>query len=414
MLNPKRKKIIADKILVLISLATCLAVGVLPTSEASAAEVFTKDQGLEGSVVGVTAEGVEFETIYGKGTIAEADTVVGRIWGLEDGRLLVGESFETAAYIPVEQILRSITRQQYDTSRLDRLRVRYRYWTANFDLAFGFTDATTDTTSLSTALELRRKKKPFGFTDATTDTTSLSTALELRRKKKPFDFFFGGYFFFRTSKESGESRVTNENRLLGRARLDRDLSERTFAFGQLTAEYDEIQDLSLRTDPVVGIGYRFVNSEKLMISGRSGPGYVYQRYFGGEVEDYFTILFGADLEAELPYGSKLRWGAEYLPEVSDWQGNYLIRTFADWTMPIIGWLDFKIAVFDTYNNRPPDDTERNTFTTFRYLQQSSARRHRAQYVYHYSRNFVSVLIKSPTLAALSPSSSAGIRHLNKI
>ena len=172
-------------------LAACLTAAVMSVPNASAAEVFIKDQDLEGSVVGVTAEGVEFETIYGKGTIvipwadvkrirsdkeffilhAEADTVVGRIWGLEDGRLLVGESFETAARIPVEQILRSITRQQYDTSRLDRLRVRYRYWTANFDLAFGFTDATTD-------------------------TTSLSTALELRRQKKPTDFFFGAYYFF--------------------------------------------------------------------------------------------------------------------------------------------------------------------------------------------------------------------------
>ena len=357
-LNPKRKKSIADKILVLIFLPVCLAAGVLPVPDASAAEVFTKDQGLQGSVVGVTAEGVEFETIYGKGAIvipwvdvqgirsdkeflilfAEADTAVGRIWGLEDGRLLVGESYETVTRIPVEQILRSITRDQYDTSRLDRLRVRYRYWNANFDLAFGFTDATTN-------------------------TTSLSSALELRRQKKPLDFFFGAYYFFQSSKESGESRVTDENRLLGRARLDRDLSDRTFAFGQITAEYDEIQNLSLRTDPVVGVGYRFVDREKLMISGRSGPGYVYQRYFGGDVEDYFTILFGGDLEADLPYGSKFRLGAEYLPEVSDWQGNYLIRTFADWTMPIIGWLDFKIAVFDTYNNRPPDDTDRNTFTT---------------------------------------------------
>ena len=341
-LNPKRKKFIADKILVLIFLPVCLAAGVLPVPDASAAEVFAKDQGLQGSVVGVTAEGVEFETIYGKGAIvipwvdvqgirsdkeffilhAETDTVVGRIWGLEDGRLLVGESIETAAHIPVEQILRSITRKQYDTSRLDRLRVRYRYWTSNFDLAFGFTDATTD-------------------------TTSLSTALELRRQKKPLDFFFGAYYFFSSSKDSGESRVTDENRLLGRARLDYDLSDRTFAFGQITAEYDEIQNLSLRTDPVVGVGYRFVDREKLMISGRSGPGYVYQRYFGGGNEDYFTILFGGDLEADLPYGSKFRMGAEYLPEVSDWQGNYLIRTFADWTMPIIGWLDFKIAVFDT-------------------------------------------------------------------
>jgi hypothetical protein len=198
-LNPKRKKSIADKILVLIFLSACLAAVGLPVPDASAAEVFTKDQGLEGSVVGVTVEGVEFETIYGKGAIvipwadvdrirsdkeffilyAEADTVVGRIWGLEDGRLLVGESFETAVRIPVEQILRSITRRQYETSRLDRLRIRYRYWTANFDLALGYTDATTD-------------------------TSSLSTALELRRRKKPMDFFFGAYYFFSSSKESGE------------------------------------------------------------------------------------------------------------------------------------------------------------------------------------------------------------------
>ena len=157
-LNPKRKKIIADKILVLIFLPVCLAAGVLPVPDASAAEVFTKDQGLQGSVVGVTAEGVEFETIYGKGAIV-------------------------IPWVDVKRI--------------------------------------------------------------------------------------------RSDKE-------------------------------------------------------------------------------------FLILFA---EADLPYGSKFRLGAEYLPEVSDWQGNYLIRTSADWTIPIIGWLDFKIAIFDTYNNRPPDDTDRNTFTT---------------------------------------------------
>jgi hypothetical protein len=59
-LNPKRKKSIADKILVLIFLSAYLAAAVMPVPNVSAAEVFTKDQGLEGSVVGVTAEGVEF------------------------------------------------------------------------------------------------------------------------------------------------------------------------------------------------------------------------------------------------------------------------------------------------------------------------------------------------------------------
>ena len=334
-----------------------LAAGVLPVPNASAAEVISKNKALEGSVVGVTAEGVKFQTIYGKGTIliewgdveairsdkqflvlyGEDEEVIGRIWGLEDGELLVGQDPAATTRIPVVQIYRSFTRDQYEQSRLERLRARYRYWTANFDLAFGFTDATTD-------------------------TSNLSTALELRRRKKPFNFFFGGYYWFRSTKESGESRVTDENRLLGRTRLDYDLSDRTFAFGQVSAEYDEIQNLSLRTDPAVGIGYRFIKREKLMLSGRSGPGYVYQRFFGGGKENFFTILFGGDLEAELPHGSKFNLQVEYLPEVFDWKDNYLIRTFADWTWPIIGWMDFKIAVVNIYNNQPDEDTEHNSFT----------------------------------------------------
>ncbi len=340
-----------------IFLVIWLSLGLMHISNAAATEIFTKDKGLEGSIVGIRNNGVEFETIYGKGTITipwtdvqhirsdkefiillkEGDNAVGRIWGIEDGRLLVGASQETVSRIPLEEIYTSVTRDQYEKSWLERLRARYRFWNANFDLAFGYTDATTD-------------------------TTNLSTALELRRRKKPYDFFFGGYYWFRSSKESGESRVTDENRLLGRIRLDRNLSERTFAFGQATAEYDEIQSLSLRTDPVVGLGYRFVNRENLMISGRSGPGYVYQRFFGGEKDTYFTILFAGDLEANLAHGSKLRLGAEYLPEVIDWKDSYLIRSFADWTTPIIGWLDFKIALFNLYYSSPPEDTENNTFT----------------------------------------------------
>jgi putative salt-induced outer membrane protein YdiY len=341
-----------------IFLAGCLTAAVLPVSNVSAAEVFTKDQGLEGSVAGITAEGVEFQTIYGKGVIliqwsdiemirseneflvlyGEAEEAIGRIWGLDNGQLMVGQSRATAIRIPVDRIYRSLRRDRYEESRLEWLRARYRYWTANFDLAFAYTDATTD-------------------------TTSFSTALELQRKQKPVDLFFGAYYFFGSTKKSGGNRVTNENRLLGRTRLDHDITERSFLFGQVTAEYDEIQSLSLRADPVVGVGYRFVAREKLSISGRTGPGYVYQRYFGGDTENYFTILFGGKLEAELPSGSKFRWSAEYLPAVSDWKDNYIIRTFADLTMPIIGRLDFKIAVFDTYNNQPASDTERNSFTT---------------------------------------------------
>ena len=334
-----------------------LSAAFLTISNATAAEVFTRNKALEGSVVGVTGKGVEFQTIYGQGTIViewghvesirsdreflilygEDEEAIGRIWSLENGILKVGPDPASATRIPVGQIYRSFLREQYEQSTVDKLRARYRYWTANLDFALGYTESSTD-------------------------SMNLSTALELRRQRKPYNFFFGGYYWFRSTKESGESRVTDENRILGRTRLDRDLSNRTFLFGQVSAEYDEIQNLSLRTDPVAGGGYRFVNREKLMIAGRTGPGYVHQRYFGGGRESFFTFLFGGDLNAELPYNQKFNLQVEYLPEIIDWKDNYLIRTFADWSVPIIGWMDFKVVVFNIYNNQPDEDTEHNTFT----------------------------------------------------
>ena len=342
----------------IIAFTGLVVLGLSLVGAASAADVVVKGQQLEGSVVGVTAKGVQFQTIYGEGAIVipwsdvemiqsdkefevlygEAGIIGGRIWGLEGDAILVGESPDKATPIPVDQIFRSITREDYEKSRLEVLRARYRYWTANFDLSLGYTDATTD-------------------------TSTFATSFELRRKKAPTDFSFGAFYLFGTTKEKGEDRITNQNRLLGRTRLDYDLSDRLFSFGQVSAEYDEIQSLSLRTDPTVGLGYRFIMREKIKISGRTGPGYVYQRYFGGDTDNFFTILFGGDLEADLPYGSKFRWTAEYLPSVEDWTDRYILRTNADWTMPIIGWMNFKISVINIYNNRPADGTDNNSFAT---------------------------------------------------
>ncbi len=324
----------------------------------NAAEIAVKGQDLEGSVLGFTAEGVAFETVYGKGAIVipwadterlksekefvilygEEELAIGRAWGLKDGKLLVGESSETATQIPVEQIYRSLTRDKYETSRLEALRVHYRYWGANFDLAFAYTDATTE-------------------------TNAFAVGLEFERKKQPTELFLGAYYRYATTQTQGEERIKNEDRLFGRGRLDYTLSDRLFSFGAVSAERDEIQQIKFRTDPNVGLGYRFVKRENLIISGRTGPGYVYQKYFDGQTNDYFTILFGGDLDAKLPYGSKLRIRVEYLPAVDDWADNYLVRGALDFTVPIIGWLDFKFTILDIYNSQPPPDTFRNSFTT---------------------------------------------------
>ena len=73
-----------------------VALAVLVRSVAApAAEVVVKGEDLEGRVVGVTAGGVEFETIYGKGSIEIPWADVERLETEESFVILHGDRGET-------------------------------------------------------------------------------------------------------------------------------------------------------------------------------------------------------------------------------------------------------------------------------------------------------------------------------
>jgi hypothetical protein len=340
-------------------LAACLALGVLCWSVAVRAdEVVVKGTRLEGTVVGVTASGVRFETSYGKGAIeiayadiqaltsAKAFVILfgedgearGRLWGIRDGRLLVGPDPAAATSVPVASIQRSLTAEAFDASAVERLRAETRFWTGRLDLGWAYTNATTDTTNVSVAAELRRK-------------TAAST-LTLR-----------GAYRLGTEQKSGGAKSTVENRLAGGIRYDRDLVGRLFAFGEVTGEYDEVQQLSLRTIPTLGLGFYILKGDSIQLDVRAGGGYVYERFFDETSNDYFTATFGGGVEAALPFGSTLEARIEYLPSVEDWVDTYFLRGSASWRLPLLTWLDFTLTFLDDYTSRPAAGTQHNSFTS---------------------------------------------------
>lgn len=340
-------------------LAAGLAVLLLAwVGEALGDEVVVKGTRLEGTVVGVSASGIRFETIYGTGVIeigyddiqalvsakafvvlvGEDREVRGRLWGVEDGRLMVGPDPATATPVPMATIQRSLTVEAYDASALERLRARTRFWTGAFDLAFAYTDATTDTLNTAVGVELQRN--------------TAASKLVLR-----------GAYRLGTQKESGKTRTTVENRLGGGVRYDRDLVGRLFAFGEVTGEYDEVQQLSLRAIPTLGLGYYLLKSDRLALDVRAGGGYVYERFFDETSNDYFTATFGGGVEATMPFGSMLEARVEYLPSVEDWVDTYFIRGRASWRMPLLTWLDLRLTLLDDYTSRPAAGTQHNSFTS---------------------------------------------------
>lgn len=344
--------------LLAIGLASLLTTFGSPPTPAAADEITVKGTTLRGTVTGVTGKAIEFQWEYSDASMPipyeNIDTIVtdttfyvlhdqegettGRILGIVDGLLLLGDDPETAARIDMNNIVRAQTTAMHEASLLERTRSRLRFWNGTLDLGAGVTKATTDTTTMAAAFRAERKKSP----------TRLVLGSSYRRGDQ---------------KERDAERSTLENELRGSLRGELDLSERFLTFGAADAEYDEVERLSIRGDPRAGIGYRLYTSDAVNLQVESGFGYVYQRFFGGDIDDYPTNIYGAEATLQLPYDALFRWRADYQPSLSDWLGRYRIRSEASLAIPIIRFLAFKFAVLDEYNNRPAADADRNTLAT---------------------------------------------------
>ena len=332
-------------------------IALLVADAVGAAEVTVKGEELEGKVVGLAPGGLLFETVYGKGAIeipwadvervssdrswvilhGDDGDVRGRLLGIEDGELLIGSDPATAVRIDPATILRTFTEEEYQDSTWDALRARYRYWSADFSLTGGITQATTDSSNLASDLQIERKRDP----------TRLLTTASYR---------------YSDTKEKGLPRTKNDNAIRGLVRGEYDLSERVYTYTSATAEYDEVQSISIRTVPKLGVGYRVIKTEKAELNADVGGSYVYERFFGGDTNDYFAAAFGSSCVYQLPGSAKFECRGEYLPAVDDWTRNYLLRGLAQVSIPLLEWMSFRFRVEDEYTSQPADDADHNRLT----------------------------------------------------
>jgi hypothetical protein len=347
-----------------------LLLGLVPCMAASEARIVVKGDTLRGRVADLTSDGVSFEPIHGKGSIlvpwSDVENLVtedrlailhgdkgetyGRVLGMSDGQLLVGESVETAERIDTATLFMALS-DDFGQTVMDRLRSRFRYWTAAFDSGVAYTDSTTD--------------KASGF-----------AALRFAREKGPTRLLVEGEARYANEKEQGEDRSVTENRMYGFARGEYDYTERFFDYVSVRATHDAIQHLGVRLEPRGGAGVHLIKGPDLNFSTDVGIVWIYEDYYGDEFvdgffplersrgsDDHFAIAFGAQADAKLPYGALWRARAEYLPAVDDWGHDYLARFETGLDFPLLEWLAFTVAIRDEYDNTPAEGTERNTFTT---------------------------------------------------
>jgi len=278
-------RLLAARTVFAAGLALALPVG------AQADRVVVKGTALEGTVVSIGAKAVEFKTIYGDGTLSlkltdvtaiETDGVfhvyhgdaeaTGRAIAVEGDTLTVGDALGSGEAVAVGSLVAVQNERPGEGGLFDRLALAYPYWSGNFDLSLNYVDSTVN-------------------------SANFATGFALRRDKAPTRFLLGASYYRSTSEDSLGNDEGNvlANELRGFTRFEYDLAPRVFAFGSLEGEHDEVERLSVRAIPKAGLGYKlWQRPEKSYFAVDLGGAWVYERFFGGEKNDYFGIAFGAE------------------------------------------------------------------------------------------------------------------------
>ena len=270
------------------------------------------------------------------------NSATGVLLGIRDGSLEVAPEKEAIVRAPISELW---SVGDPPANFLSSFLGNYlRYWSGNLDLGITATQATTDTSQFLISVGGKREKGDLEI--------DLSASYRSGRQK-----------------DQGEAPTKSQDEIDGRFGVRYDIKKPIFLFGEVQATYDAIQFLSIRTQPVAGVGYDLIDTKDANLSTKLGTGWIYQKYFPNScsessvdcTDSYAALSFGIEGDWELPWDAELSGSISYRPSLTSWTDNYLIQAKAAATLPLTSHLNFKLSLKNDYNNQPSADAVPNSF-----------------------------------------------------
>ena len=142
---------------------------------------------------------------------------------------------------------------------------------------------------------------------------------------------FQTYLQGRFARRNGEGTA---NEIMGGMGIEADLRDRLFAFGKVDLEFDEFEDLDLRSTLTGGLGYFWIREKGHEFKTRAGVGYQHESFNSGTSSDQLVIEAGVD----------------YLKQMTSW----LLFTHKTTYFPTLDGLDDFRLVSETAGEIPID------------------------------------------------------------
>ncbi len=123
-------------------------------------------------------------------------------------------------------------------------------------------------------------------------------------------------------EESNGERSKNE--VIGGVRYERDLTPRLFAYTRLELEYDEFENLDLRSTVAGGLGYFLIRNPRQDLKIRGGLAYQHEEFGDGSSDDKPLAEAGYDYRLDIKQWLRFNSTATYFVDptnVDDWRAT---------------------------------------------------------------------------------------------
>lgn len=316
---------------------------------------------LQGTLVRMDATQVWFETAFAgelkieRAQVSGIETDSKVISELGDGSRLVGRlgyqpetgqqvRTELVGEVPVEstqlgavwrpdqpapEVLAMESAREEHRRELEELREKHRepheLWSGEVRVGMAGSDGNTDKNSMNGLVATKRE----------TDFDRLELSLQGR-----------------SAEDQGQQ---TEAEVIGAASLERDFTERWFAFGNTSFERDRFEDMDLRSQLTSGLGYFLIRKPDHEWKSRAGLGYQFEVPENGPNEGEFILSLGYDYWIRLLSGTKVGHKFTYFPTIEQPGTDYRLESEFSVRHPISKdkALDIGFSLRHQYDGLPP-------------------------------------------------------------
>lgn len=210
----------------------------------------------------------------------------------------------------------------------------------------------------------------FSLTSGNTRTSALLLSVDAERATPADKITFGANSNYGRGRSQGV-RETTSNKWSALAQYDFNLAPRTYAFGKLGLEGDQLAHLDVRGALATGLGYKLVDTTAATFDLLAGAAYSSDRYgrpqtIAGTTDTRFaraSLMLGEASTHQLTQTVSFRQRLETYPGLSG-DKAVLAKFNASLGVAMSSTMQLTVGLTGNHNSKPPLGQKKNDFGVF--------------------------------------------------